>query len=95
MTSYFTEIIFFPGVKKIIPQSSKCDFWFVTVVDIITRESYTNMMAACPNCDTSFIVRSDIADEQMIKDSLRLNALYFFNYVLEHCPKCNERYDHD
>jgi len=64
------------------------DFWFIEITDSKTEQSRTQLMAACPVCDTSFVIRHKIKSEEMMRHALRVQGQYYMTYVKQHCPNC-------
>ncbi len=64
------------------------DFWFIEVTDSRTEERWSQLIAACPVCDTSFIVRNKVKSEEIMRHALRIQGPFYMEYVKNHCPKC-------
>jgi uncharacterized protein with PIN domain len=94
MVKYFSEIIV-PRIKTSPTISSKLDafdyfdFWFLTVIDRRNNKTRLQLMAACPKCDTSFVIKDDAKSEILIRAELKNKGNYYIEYVKSHCPKCN------
>lgn len=99
MSKYFKEIIFPPKQKQeerfdinnkpvIISPKKQIDFWFIDVKDLATKSLKTELVAACPECDTSFVIRSDVKNKEIMKHALQDNAKFYIDYVKNHCPYC-------
>jgi hypothetical protein len=103
MSTYFKQIIFppiskvlfdidnqpMPPVKLLMPGNQDIiDFWFVEIFDYKTGGTNIQMMAACPVCETTFVVRYKIKDIEVMKHALKINQSFYTSYIREHCPKC-------
>ncbi len=91
-------------VRKSPPPTGKCyqpiqcfepvksqdhfEFWFVEIIDKRTGESWTQLLAACPVCDTSFIVRYKIKSKEIMLHALKAQSSFYMQYVKDHCPYC-------
>lgn len=64
------------------------DFWFVEIVDSKTEESRIQLIAACPVCNTSFIIRYNIKSREIMRHALEENEPFYISFVKNHCPKC-------
>lgn len=103
MSTYFKQIIFPPVLKnmmlfdidnqpmppvKLLMPANIIDFWFVEIFECGTKETKTQMMAACPVCGTSFVVRYKIKNIELMKHALKENQSFYVSYIKEHCPRC-------
>ena len=68
--------------------SESVDFWFVDVTVLATRETKIQLMAACPVCDTAFVIRRSIQNREIMRHALKENGKFYRSYVIDHCPKC-------
>jgi len=75
-------------VYKPILQDKSVDFWFVDVFDLVTKISKLQLVAACPVCDTSFIMRHDVPNKEIMRRALVENKKFYISYVRDHCPYC-------
>ena len=91
---YFNEIIFPPLSKtepsvysNTISKWDSFDFWFATSI----RDGVSNLklIAACPKCDVSIMVKEHLVSEQLMRNDLRNRPGYYITYLRTHCPKCN------
>ena len=99
MRNYFEEVIF-PPLPKPIHITEKydidnnpmnktpmlVDFWFVEIAE--DKTTRLQLMTACPICDTTYVMRHDVTDKEMMKHALKSSMKFYIGYIKDHCPKC-------
>ncbi len=72
----------------VVKPKEQFDFWFIEITDSKTEAIRTQLMAACPVCDTTFVVRYKIKSEAVMRHALKVQGAYYRGYVKDHCPSC-------
>lgn len=64
------------------------DFWFIEIYDTKTQVILIQLMASCPVCDTSYVIRPNIKNIALMREALKCNGKYYIDLVKKHCPNC-------
>ena len=104
MSKYFKEIIFPTKVKALqerfdinnrpvftgpaVHGKKDFEFWFIDITDLATKTTKLQLIALCPECETSFVLRSDLKSREIMVHALKENTKFYIEYVKNHCPYC-------